>query len=110
MRALRVRGNGLFALLYLRSENEVLGFKHLSDRRLHFGLDGGVLCLKIEQWNIHSWLLLSLAGTIWFPRSTRLARELLRPGRGSAGHRVPLPYSGSRLPGTASLRTNRVNP
>src|SRR2546427_6122723 len=109
MGALRICGNGLFALLYLRPQNEVLGFKHLGDRRLHFTLDGGVLRLKIEQWNIHSWLLLSLAGTIWFPRSTRLAMELLRLGRGIAGHQVPLPYSDSRLPGIASLRTNRVN-
>ena len=54
MRAGRVCGNGLFAVVHLRAQDEMLGLEYFCDGRINFGLDGRILRLKVEQRNIHT--------------------------------------------------------
>jgi len=47
-------GDGPFARLDLRPENELLGDHHLGHDRVQVGLDGGILRLEIQQWDFHT--------------------------------------------------------
>jgi len=53
MGALRITGDGLFAFLDLRAEMKYCDSNTSGDCRVNFRLDGFILGLEIEQWNIH---------------------------------------------------------
>src|ERR1700680_1935015 len=97
MGALGVSGDSFFALLYLRSQDEVLGFEYLRDGLVYLRLDRGVLRFQVKQWNLHTWFPLLVVCRVCGLCSIRPEVASLRPDL-SIAERPPRPLcSGSQI-------------